>query len=79
MKKKHLKEIKKIKDLMVNSLEQRMTMTVSGSDKKTTYLSGEFVCYDEGYGNSDSIDADFVVCGQEADVAYLVMIQKIDL
>lgn len=73
---KHQKEIKKIKDLMMNALEQRMTMKTSASNKKVTYLTGEFVCHDERYTSNDS---DFLVCGKDTDVAFLITIQKIIL
>lgn len=76
MKKKHQKELKKIKDLMINALEIPTVMTVSGSKKKTAYFAGEFVCHQD---NCSNFDADFTVCGEDTDVAYLVMIQQIDL
>ena len=76
MKKKHQKELKRIKDLMINALEQQVTLTTTGSKKKTVSYEGEFVCHED---KCSTFDCDFTVCGEDTDVAYLVMIQKIDL
>jgi hypothetical protein len=70
MKKKHLKELNTIAEAMMQGLEQ--------VEKKTGILRGDFVCHDPNTKITD-YDYDFTVCGEDTDVCYLVMIQKIDL
>jgi hypothetical protein len=70
MKRKNLIEINTIAEAMMQGLEK--------VEKKTGILRGDFVCHDGDTKMSD-FDRDFIVCGEDPDVAYLVMIQKIDL
>lgn len=76
MKKKHQKELNKIKGLMIDSLEEPTPEIIEG--KKRIILRGEFVCH-EDIPYPIAFDRSFTVCGEDTDVVYLVMIQKIDL
>lgn len=71
MKKKYIKEAKKIKNLMMQSLEEV---------DENNILQGEFVCHEDilgkeiGQGWHDS----FSVCGEDDGVTYLIGIQIIN-
>lgn len=65
-----MKEINKIKGLMMQSLEE--------VDEKGI-LQGEYVCHEDMIETPVGFDAQFVVCGEDENHTYLVLIQKVKI
>lgn len=64
-----MKEVHKIKKLMMDALEQ--------PDEKGVLL-GDYVCHEDIPEEVPYMDAHFTVCGEEGKPVYVVLIQKVN-